>query len=374
MADARAVAPLEGVKVLEITTMVAGPIAGVMLADLGATVTKLESMSGDPLRYVNPQHKGMCAHFFAVNRHKRSIQVDLKSDEGRAIAHSLAAKSDVILVNSRPSAMKRLGLGYEQLKMTNPGLIYVSISGFGDDGPYADRPAFDQVIQALTGGMVLQHPEGQPSPLRSMFVDKFAGTARQAPSARRSIIANAMVGTADIFSVPLMKSFSFLCLVDNLHNHAFVEGNDTTPIINITRPIRSADGMFMGHIQADGQFAKVCSALGIEHLLNDDRFTSPVKRVTNYAQMWQEIEKGAAAFTSDQLEALAVREGLPLGKVNTINEFLDDPQCRHLECVKQFDTAEYGPVRAATHPADFSCDLHFDDGRIASLRSAGVIR
>lgn len=395
MADGRAVGPLAGVKVLEITTMLAGPLAGVMLADLGATVTKIESPSGDPFRYVNPQHKGMCAHFFAVNRHKRSIQIDLKSEEGLAVAQSLAAKSDVILVNSRPSAMKRLGLGYEQLNKTNPGLIYVSISGFGDDGPYADRPAFDQVIQAMTGGMALQHPEGQPAPLRSMFVDKFAGTAAASAVSAALYHRERNGGHGQYISVPLMKAFSFFSLIDNLHNHAFVEGHDRTPVINITRPIRTADGMFMGHIQTNEQFAKVCSALGVQHLLKDERFTSPVKRVSNYAQMWQEIEKGAATFTSDELEVLAVREGLPLGKVNAIDEFLEDPQCRHLGCVKQFETAEYGPIRAAAHPVDFSLspanvagvaprpgqhseevlrELDFDDNRIASLRNAGVIR
>ena len=156
MADASAVGPLAGVKVLEITTMVAGPLAGVMLADLGATVTKLESLSGDPLRYVNPQHKGMCAHFLAMNRRKRSSQVDLKSEDGRAIAQSRAAESDVILVNSRPSAMKRLGLGYEQLKKTNPGLIYVSISGFGDDsrggGEHVPRIALANYAEAVVRG------------------------------------------------------------------------------------------------------------------------------------------------------------------------------------------------------------------------------
>ena len=395
MKDGKGAGPLAGVKVLEITTMVAGPIGGLMLADLGATVTKIETMAGDPLRHVQPQHKGMCAHFFAVNRHKRSIQIDLKTDEGRAIAQKLAAQCDVLLVNSRPSVMGRLGLGYDELSKTNPGLIYVSISGFGDDGPYVNRPAFDQVIQALTGAMQLQNPEGEPKPLRSMFVDKFAGAVAVSAVCAALYHRERNGGRGQYISAPLMKTFSFLSLVDNLHNHAFVESDNKTPIINITRPFRSADGVFMGHIQTDEQFARVCGVLGVEHLVGDERFKSAVRRVANYDLMWRELEKGAMKFSSAELEALALNEGLPLAKVNTVDEFLDDPQCRHLHCVEQFDTEEFGEVRVAAHPVTFSAspadvrgvapwpgqhsdgvlsELGFGDDRIAGLRNAGVIR
>ena len=395
MKDEKGAGPLAGVKVLEITTMVAGPIGGVVLADLGATVTKIETLGGDPYRNVQPQHKGMCAHFFAVNRHKRSIQIDLKTDEGRAIAQELADQCDVLLVNSRPSVMGRLGLGYDELSKTNPGLIYVSISGFGDDGPYANRPAFDQVIQALTGAMQLQNPEGDPKPLRSMFVDKFAGVAAVSAVCAALYHRERNGGRGQYISAPLMKTFSFFSLVDNLHNQAFTESDNKTPVINITRPFRSADGMFMGHIQTDEQFARACRVLGVEHLLVDERFKSAVLRVANYELMWQELEKGAMKFTSAELEALIVKEGLTMGKVNTVDEFLDDPQCRHLRCVERFDTEEFGEVRVAAHPVTFSAspadvrgvapwpgqhsnqvlsELGFGDDQIAGLRNAGVIR
>ena len=183
MADGTAKGPLAGVKVLEITTMIAGPLAGAMLADLGAAVTKIEGTSGDPFRWVPPMRNGLSAHYLAVNRHKRSIALDLKSEGGRAIAQTLANEADVMIVNTRPAAMQRLGLDYETLKQTNPGLIYVMISGFGPDGPYADRPAYDQVIQGLSGGMYIQSDGALPAkPLRSMFVDKYSASA--AASAR----------------------------------------------------------------------------------------------------------------------------------------------------------------------------------------------
>lgn len=387
--------PLAGVKVLEITQMVAGPLAGTILGDLGASVIKIEGLGGDPFRNVKPQYKDMCSHFFAVNRHKRSIRLNLKSKEGCEIARSLAAECDVVLVNSRPAAMQRLGLDYEQLKQINPGLIYVMITGFGLDGPYADRPAYDQVIQALTGAMDLQRPEGPPEPLRSMFVDKFAGTAAVSAISAALFHRERNGGKGQFISVPLMKTFAFFSLVDNIHNQCFVEGTESTPIVNVTRPFRTSDGTFMGYFQSDQQFAQICGVFGTEHLLEDERFTNPMKRVQNWEELWQELEKGSIKMSSAELEALVLEEGLPVGKVKTVDEFLEDPQGIHLECVKQYDTEEYGEVRVVGHPVDFSQtpamvggvppragehtdqvlrELGLDEARIQDLHATGAVR
>ncbi|WP_169833188.1 CaiB/BaiF CoA transferase family protein [Sphingomonas panacis] len=394
MADDASRGSLAGVKVLEFTQMVAGPLAGTMLADLGASVIKLEGLKGDPLRFVRPQYKGMCAHFFAVNRQKRSIALDLKTEEGRDVARRLATECDVVVVNARPAAMTRLGLDYEQLKAINPNIIYVMITGFGLDGPYVDRPAYDQVIQSLTGAMTLQSPEGPPAPLRSMFVDKYAATVAVS-AVNAALFHRERHGEGQFISVPLMKSFAFFSLVDNLHNQCFVEGEDRTPIINITRPFRASDGTFMGHVQTDEQLRQISHAFGLEDLTQDERFNSAVKRVQNYQALWQELEKGSIHLTSAEVEEMATRYGLPIGKVKTVDEFLEDPQAIHLGCVKRYDTEEYGPVRAAAHPVDFSKtpadtdgvaprtgehtvsilqELGFDDERVAALRQAGAIQ
>ena len=395
MADEVDEGPLSGIKVLEISQMVAGPLAGTMLADLGASVIKMEDFRGDPYRNVEPQYKGMCSRFFAVNRHKRSIQLDLRSEEGHEIARALAKDCDVFLVNSRPEAMKRLKLDYESLRALNPGIIYVLISGVGLDGPYADRPAYDQVIQAITGAMYLQNPEGPPMPLRSFFVDKFAATAAASAITTALYRREKNGGKGQFVSVPLMKTFGFLNLVDNLYNHCFVNGDQQSPHINAMRPIRSADGTFMGYFQTDAQFELICRVLGVPHLLEDERFTNPIMRVRNIDAVWQELEKGSIKITSDELEALAIEHGLPIARVKSVDEFLEDEQARHLECVTEYDTDEYGPVRAASYPVDFSespavvkgtaprpgehtdqvlREVGFDDDGVARLREAGVVR
>lgn len=157
--------------------MVAGPLAGQMLADLGAEVIKIEPVGGDPLRRVGPAHNGMTAMFLANNRHKKSIELDLKTPEGQDIARRIAATADVFIENSRPGVMARLNLSYEDLRTVNPRLVYASVSGFGQTGPYVSRPAFDQVIQAVSGVMEIQGAGGEPQPLNTVLVDKYAGAA-----------------------------------------------------------------------------------------------------------------------------------------------------------------------------------------------------
>ena len=167
--------PLAGIRVLDIGTMLAGPWAAAMLADQGAEVFKIEAPGiGDVMRYVGPTRNGVSALFHSVNRGKRSLALDLKSAEGREVIHRLAAHTDVLIHNFRPGVAERLGVDYATLAAINPALVYVSVSGFGHSGPMADRPAYDNVIQAFTGVALSQaHAEtGEPTQYYQIFADK----------------------------------------------------------------------------------------------------------------------------------------------------------------------------------------------------------
>src|SRR5262245_56709280 len=164
--------PCRGLKVVDFTTVVAGPMCGRILGDLGADVIKLESLDGDMLRAFPPIHRGLSAYFLQMNRNKRSIAIDLKASQGRVLAHQLAAEADIVIENLRPGVADRLGLGHASLQATNRRLIYASINGVGDAGPYAAQPTDDMVIQGLVGFMPVQGGEDEPQPIRNPVVDK----------------------------------------------------------------------------------------------------------------------------------------------------------------------------------------------------------
>lgn len=345
--------PCTGIKVVEIATMVAGPMASQMLADLGAEVIKIEAIGGDPMRHVRPMHKGMSGLFLAMNRHKKSIQLDMKSPEGLAIARRLIGEADVLIENMRPGVLDRLGLSYEALSGDNPGLIYASVSGFGPDGPYANRPAFDQVLQGLTGLMSLQNPLGEPMPVRNMFVDKYSAAATASAVTAALLYRERNDGLGQRVSVSLMDAISSLALIDNLLNMMFVEGEDRIPYINIMRPIRTADGHMIGHVQTDEQFARLCRLVDREELINDPRFVGGWNRLSNIEAMWAEIERSTRERSTKELMARVEREGIALGPINTVTEFLQDPQVRHNQSVVEVQSADYGPVLVTNYPARF---------------------
>jgi CoA:oxalate CoA-transferase len=351
--EGRAPGPCTGISVVEFTTMVAGPMAGMMLADLGADVIKVEPIGGDPTRGLRPAQKDMSTLFWAMNRHKQSIQIDLKSPEGQAIARRLILKADVLLENSRPGVLDRLGLSYESLSAEHPGLIYLSLSGFGPDGPYVARPAFDHVLQGLTGAMALQNPRGEPQPIRNSIVDKYTATAAASAITAALLFRERNGGVGQRVTVSLMDAFSSFSLLDNMHNEMFRDSEDKIPYINIYCPIRSADGYVIGHIQTNDQFARICRLLGCEHLIDDPRFADPWQRLLKIETMWAELENYTALRTTAELLDGANREGVALGPVNSVEQFLQDPQARHNRSVIEYSDPEYGRVLTCNYPARF---------------------
>jgi CoA:oxalate CoA-transferase len=359
-------APCTGIRVLEIATMVAGPMAGLMLADLGAEVIKIEPLEGDPMRNLRPRHLDMSAQFMAMNRHKKSVRLNLKSPKAQAIARKLALETDVLIENSRPGVMERLGLSYESLRQDNPGLIYISISGFGPDGPYAKRAAYDQVIQAMSGIMHLQGRTGDPEPLRTMIVDKYTASAAASAATAALLYRERHGGIGQKVSVSLVDAFSSFSLIDNLQNKVFIDSNETIPYINTTRPLRTADGFVMGWFQLDQQFEVLCRILKLDHLIGDERFKG-WNRFVNMSTMWNELEKGTVTFSTADLTDALNKAGFPLAKVNTVEEFIEDPQTKHNKSIVEYDDPEYGRMLFVNYPVRFGLTPARTGGRSPKL-------
>lgn len=346
--------PCAGLRVIEISTMVSGPFAGQLLGDLGAEVIKIETTDGDPMRANQPSHDGMSAYFCLFNRNKQSICLDLKSEEGLSIAKDLIASADVVLENFRPGTMERLGLGYETLRKDNPGLIYAGLSGFGTDGPYSEKPAYDHVIQAMSGAMTVMGSPDNPVPIHHIIADKVASIMTCNAVLAALLHRERSGGAGQKVSTSLMKTYAAFLMPDLLNNYLFqTKDIQKIPNIKIHHPLRVKDGSVMGHVQLNRQFEGLCKILGREDLIEDKRYNTPWARIFNYADFWKELEEPASKMTKAELIALADEHGIPLAPVNTVEEFMDDPQAIHAECFIDTEDPEYGRMRTSGFFADF---------------------
>ena len=394
-ADART-GPCSGVRVIDFATMVAGSMVGQMLGDQGADVIKIEPLAGDLLRSVAPHHEGLGAMFIQINRNKRSICIDLKTPEGLKIARDLVSTADVVVENARPGVMERLGLGYEALRQDNPGLIYASVTGFGQTGPYMNRPAFDPVIQGLSGIMPIQGMGGPPQAIRNSIADKIAAVSAASAIVSALFYRERNAGRGQRVTLSMLDAFASFVLPEPLVGHTFrYEGAEQVEPIDMYHTIQTADGYVIGHMGADQQFVGACALFGREDLLDDPRFDGPAARTRNFPAMWAELGRDARQRTTADLVAAAELHGVPLGPVHDLQGFFDDPQVRHNGSYFDYDDPDVGVIRQLKYPADFEAspvqvharaprlgehtDMILDAlGRPAEeterLRAAGVVR
>lgn len=352
--DGKSTGPLAGYRVLEFANMISGPFCGQMLADLGADVVKVESPDGDGFRALRPEHGGLGAHFVHFNRGKRSVTLNLKAEKDVTAARNLIRKADVVIENFRPDVMKRLGLDYATLRELNPKLIYLSITGFGDDGPYAQRPAFDQVIQAITGFMWTQGEELEPQPIRNPVVDKVTSlTGCNAVVA--ALLHRERTGCGQHIGVSLLDAYAAFVMPGVTVNETFVDaGIPPLPPRAVYRVIATRDGHVIGNIHSNAQFAGSARAFGRPELLEDPRFRDPRSRQAHLAEMWAALADAARHRSTDEILQAAVAEGVPLAAVNTLEEFLQDPQVAHNEVFVDYHDPRLGRIRQLNFPARFS--------------------
>ena len=350
--------PLVGIRVADFSTVVSGPLCSQILGDLGAEVVKVESMAGETSRRLGPPFRaGQSGTYLQFNRNKRSLAVDLKSEPGVEVARRLLRDADVMLENYRPGVAERLGIGYESLRSVNPGLVYVAISGFGPDGPYADHPAYDTVIQGLSGYMSVQGDEGDPRLVRSIAADKTSGLTAAYATMAALFARERNEGRGQRVDVPMLDAYAAFMLPDCLGNEVFVPPEESDfPLspAELHRTWKTADGHVVMMIIEDSQFQGICRAVDREDLIADPRSANIITRITHVKELFailaDEIEKWPTAELVDR----ARRFGAPVAPANTVREFLADPQVVANRTVFEVETGrDVGTLRMLRNPVRF---------------------
>jgi len=332
--------PLDGVTVLDLSRVLAGPWATQVLADLGAEVIKIERPgAGDDTRAWGPPFaeaadggRGEAAYFFCANRGKRSVTVDIADPEGAALVRGLAAQADVVVENFKVGGLKKYGLDYEALAALNPRLVYCSITGFGQDGPYAGRAGYDYMIQAMGGLMsITGEPDGPPMRAGVAVADLFSGMYA-ASGVLAALYHAARTGEGQRLDIALFEAQA--AMLANQASNWFVSGEVPGrtgaghPNLAPYQPFATADGQVVIAVGNDGQFRALCAALGAPELGTDPRFGANADRVRRRAELAARLQPLVAALSSaDCLQRLEAA-GVPCGPINTVDQVFRDPQAR----------------------------------------------
>lgn len=347
--------PLEGIRVLDLSQIVSGPMAAQWLADQGADCIKLESPSGDPVRTVGARKGNMSAIFIAVNRGKRGETLDLKNPTHHARFEELVRWADVLIENFRPGTMAKLGWAYDRCAVLNPRLVWCSITGFGPDGPYASIRAYDPVVQAASGLAATQtDPAGNPGLVQSLVCDKVTAlTAAQAITA--ALFARERSGRGQKIEVAMLDAALAFNWPEGMYNHAFVEPADPFPDYGtLTRLWPARDGLVSMAAIQDTEFEAMREALGHPESLADPAYATMAGRFANLSTLLPAMAAEVAKRSRDELMAGFIRAGAVGCRVNSRAEVLADPQVRHNGAILELDQGELGRVRTPRHPARFS--------------------
>lgn len=351
--------PLEGVKILDLTRVLAGPYATMILADMGADVIKIEiPKTGDDSRAFGPFLKGESAYFMSINRNKRSMTLNLKTEEGKEILTKLIKKADVIVENYRPGTMEKLGFGYEKIKDINDKIIYAACSGFGHSGPYTKKPAYDAIVQAMGGIMSITGQEnGEPTRVGASIGDIIAGIFT-ATGILTALYHREKTGKGQKVDVAMLDCQ--VAILENAIARYFVSGEIPKPIGNRHPSITpfeafdTKDGKIMIAIGNDRLWAKFCTMVGREELIEDERFASNALRTQNYAETKQIVSEILANETADYWLEKFDEENIPATRINTIDKVVSNPQVLARDMIISVDHPVAGDFKMAGIPIKLS--------------------
>ena len=331
-------APLAGIRVIELARVLAGPWAGQMLADLGADVIKVENPDGgDDTRHWGPPfvegadgENLSAAYYHSANRGKRSITADLRSDEGRALVRRLVTTADVVIENFKLGGLVKYGLDYESLRKINPKLVYCSITGFGQTGPYASLAGYDYIVQGMSGFMsITGEPDGQPMKAGVAIADIFTGI--YAVSAIEAALIHALkTGEGQLVDMALLDVQS--AVLANQNMNYLVSGRPPTrlgnahPNISPYEVVPTADGYLILAIGNDGQFRRLSAILGLTGIADDERFATNKARVANRDEVRRLVSTETLKWAKADLLKACEANAVPSGAINTIEDMFNDPQ------------------------------------------------
>jgi crotonobetainyl-CoA:carnitine CoA-transferase CaiB-like acyl-CoA transferase len=344
--------PLAGLRVLEFGNLVAAPYCGMLLADLGCDVIKVEPPEGDLARHIGPFIDGVSCFYGAVNRGKRSLAADPKHPDARHLLWELARSSDVVIHNLRRGAMERMGLDYEGLAERNRGLVYAVISAFGTTGPYADRSGIDLVFQGESGMMSIGgEPGGEPQKTATTIADFVAGT-NAALLVAAALAARGATGRGRLVETSLRDG---LIGVQAGWNALYFATGAQPPRTGTASPVTAPNQTFVtadGHLNlaivSDRHFVKACELLDLEELLSDEHFSSNQGRVAHHNELASRIQEVLAVKPTDHWMELLGGAGLPVGRILTLPQVFSDPQVIHNQMVlsREGVTTQGSPLRS----------------------------
>ena len=360
-------APLAGVRVVELARILAGPWIGQMLADLGADVVKVESPDGDDTRGWGPPFvRGRggeqldAAYFHACNRGKRSIVADFATEEGCRIVRRLAERSDVLIENFKVGGLAKFGLDYPALAGLNPRLIYCSVTGFGQTGPYAHRAGYDFIIQGMSGMMDLTgEPDGEPQKMGVAFADIFTGTYG-AVAVLAALTQRALTGVGQHIDLSLLDSMVGVLANQGL---SFLISGQTPRRLGNAHPsivpyqvFSVSDGHVIITVGNDAQFVRLCEYLGHTTLAADARFATNAARVEHRSELIPMLSDRLARLTGEEVLRALEERGIPAGPINTVAEVFSDPQVIHRGMCAQLQApwVAGGTIPAIRTPISFS--------------------
>jgi len=340
--------PFSGIKVFDATQGVAGPHATMLLAQYGADVTKVEPLDGDWGRTLGKMYGDFCAHAITFNRGKKSIALDLKTEDGKAIAQKLAAEADVVVESFRPGVMSRFGLGYDDIKKHNPKVVYLSVTGFGQQGPYSKLPVTDSVIQAFSGWMTL-HRDAEGVPMRSgmIAIDVMTGLyAFQAIAT--ALMRQVRFGKGAYIDCSLMQSAAAFQAAKVMEY--YLEQGEPQVLYVPVGTMKTADGYINITAMREHHYHALCKVLGREDLAKDPRYDSREKRIEREKELMPIIRAEFLKHPTAYWEKALTEAGVMNAKVNTYDDFMNDEHVKAVGSLAWIEHQDMGRLPMANIP------------------------